>query len=470
MGIRYRFKLKYGKILLAIAMTFISIACSNMFQPYTHVTTNSTPEVSELNIWWEQGYNIEENEAIRNIVNNWQQQTGNRVKLSFFTNNELTAKAQRAVIAGHPPDIMMNPKAERMLYPRLASEGKLEDVSDILKPIQDSYPQNVLQAVTYFNSVDNKRSYYGVPIHQTVLSVFYWQQLLALAGFSSQDIPQDWDGFWQFWQQVQKKLQTEHDKQIYGLGLSLAGDIIADDTHYLFDQILEAYDVHLFNATGELAVARPQVRQGIIKCLNWYAQLYRQGYIPPNAVEWSNVDNNRSLLNQMVLMTPNHTLSIPATVRQDREIYYNQLGITEFPDKPSGQPMRYLVSIGQTVIFKDSRHKSLAKSFLRYFIQPEVTTNYLKATNSRYQPVQKSVWSDAFWQNTSDPYIATFTKILTKGSTRLFDVVQYPAYSQVLADNIWGQALTRVTLNGISPTKAADEAIAKIEKVFREWK
>jgi multiple sugar transport system substrate-binding protein len=470
MGIRYRFKLKYGKILVAIAMTFISIACSNMVQPYTHVTTNSTPKVSELNIWWEQGFNIEEDEAIRTIVNNWQQQTGNRVKLSFFTNDELTAKAERAIAAGHPPDIMMNPKAEKMLYPRLAWEGKLEDVSDILEPIQNSYPQNVLQAVTYSNSVDNKRSYYGVPIYQTILSIFYWQKLLALAGLNSEDIPRNWDGFWQFWQQAQKKLQTEQDKQIYALGLSISGNTVADDTHYLFDQILEAYDVDLFDAAGELAVSRPQIRQGIIQCLKWYAQLYQQGYIPPNAVEWSNADNNRSLLNQMVLMTPNATLSIPATVRQDRETYYNQLGITPFPDKPSGQPMRYLVSIRQTVIFKDSRHKSLAKDFLRYLIQPQVTIEYLKATNSRNQPVQKSVWSNTFWQNTSDPYIATVTKILTKGSTRLSDVVEHPAYSQVLADNIWGQALTRVTVNGISPTKAADEAIAKIEKVFRVWK
>jgi multiple sugar transport system substrate-binding protein len=118
-------------------------------------------------------------------------------------------------------------------------------------------------------------------------------------------------------------------------------------------------------------------------------------------------------------MTPNPTLSIAATVRQDADTYYNQLGIAELPDKPNGESMRYLLSIRQAVIFKNSLHKSLAKKFIRYFIQPQVTIDYLKATNGRGQPVRKSVWSDPFWQNSQDPYIATVTKILTKRQTRL---------------------------------------------------
>ncbi len=253
------------------------------------------------------------------------------------------------------------------------------------------------------------------------------------------------------------------------MGLSLSGDKIADDTHYLFEQILEAYEISLFSDRGELQIDNPEVRQGIIQYFNWYAQLYCQGYIPPDAVQWSNADNNRNLLNRLVLMTPNATLSIPATLRQDSDTYYNQLGIGEFPNKPSGKPMRYLVSIGQAVIFKDSPHKSLAKDFLGYFIQPQVTIDYLKATGSRNQPVQKSVWLDPFWQDTQDPYIATATKILTAGKTRLSYVVDNPAYSQVLAENIWGKALTQITANQVNVEQAADEAIAKIKEIFEQW-
>ncbi len=466
---RYRSRFRYEQIILAIAVTLSSVACSNTSKFAYRPTDELEKDKTELNIWWEQGYNLEEDEAIRKAVNNWQEQTGNKVKLSFFTNDELIGKAERAVRVGNNPDIMMNLKGEKTLYPRLAWEDKLEDVSDILEPIQASYPENILRGVTYYNAREDQRSYYGIPIYQSTLLIFYWQQLLSSVGLNSQDIPQDWAGFWQFWQQAQTQLNNEQNRDIYGLGFSLSGDNAANDTYHLFEQILEAHDINLFNDQGQLNIDQPEIRRGIIDCLNWYSKLYRQSYIPPDAVEWTNVDNNRNLLNQYVLMTPNATLSIPATVIRDQDTYYNQLGITEFPQKPNGESMRYFVFIGQAIIFKNSPHKSIAKDFLRYFIQPQVTTDYLKASNSRNQPVQNAVWADSYWQNSQDPYISTASKILRSQQTRLSYVVEHPAYSQVLAENVWGKALTQVTINQVNSEQAANQAIARIKEIFGNW-
>lgn len=455
-------------IAIAIAIISISTACSNIFPPDPQITNESVIKSNEVNIWWEQGYNLEEDQTLQTVVDNWQNKTGYKAKLSFFTNDELIPKVERAVKANQLPDLMMSFKGNQILYPRLAWQDRLEDVADLIEPIQADYSQKILQAITYSNNRQGKRSYYGVPVHQSIILIFYWQKLLASVGLNPSDIPQNWHDFWQFWQQAQAKLEKQN-LDIYSLGFPLAKDKRADDTHYLFEQILEANNVNLVSDRGELEIDRPKIRQGIIKCLNWYAQLYRQGYIPPNAVNWSNTDNNLNLLNRLVLMTPNATLSIPATVHQDTDTYYNQLGVTGFPRKPNGESMRYLLSIRQAVIFKNSPHKSLAKNFIRYFIQPQVTIDYLKATNGRGQPVRKSVWSDPFWQSSKDPYLATVTKILTQGQTRLSYEVEYPAYSQVLAENIWGQALTQVTAEQIKPDQAADQAIARIKDIFAEW-
>lgn len=463
----YYLKSQRWWILLGTMVMLISVACSHNIKFAPEIA--QTPPKSELNIWWEKGLNFDEDLAIKGIVNDWQNQTGNKVKLSFYTDSDLTAKAERAIKVGMVPDIMMNPQAERVLYPRLAWQGKLEDVGDIIEPMEDVYADNILQGITYYNAQENKRGYYGVPIDQAAIFIYYWQQLVTAVGLESQDIPVDWSGFWQFWQKVQGKLKTEQGQNIHSLGLPVSGNKSAFDTHYLFEQILEAYDVALFDQQGRLAIARPEVRQGIINSLSWYAKLYQQGCIPANAMEWSNADNNRELLNRQVLMTPNGSLSIPATVRQDADTYYNQLGILELPHKPSGEPMRYLIFLRQAVIFQDSAHKSLAKEFLRYFIQPQVTVEYLKATGSRNQPVQNSAWSDPYWQDTQDPYIAMATKILTTGQTRLSYVADHPAYSQVLAENIWGQALAKVTARAVHPQQAADEAIAKITDIFAWW-
>ena len=460
---------RYWLIASAIAIVSIFVACSNNVDLNSEVTQKPVSVKNELNIWWEQGYNLAEDETLRRVVARWQKKTGNKVKLSFFTNDELIAKAERAIRVNRPPDLMMSLKGNRVLYPRLAWEDKLEDVADIIEPVKDDYSKPILQAITYANSYRGKRSYYGVPVHQSTVFIFYWRQLLASVGLNSQDIPQDWDDFWQFWQQVQTKLKQEKNLDIYGLGLTLAEDSRADDTYNLFEQILEANNINLLSDRGELKIDNPKVRQGIIKCLDWYARLYRQGYIPPDAVEWSNADNNRHFLNRSILMTPNNSLSIPATVRQDPNIYYDRLGIMEFPNKPDGKPMRYILNVRQAVIFKDASHRSLAKEFLRYFIQPQVKTNYLKAIGGRHQPVQKSVWQNPFWQDIKDPYIATATKILTQGQTRLPYEVYHPAYSQVLAENVWGKALTQITANKISSKQAADLAIVRIEAIFAQW-
>lgn len=464
-----RLRTKLIAIALATTTTLILIACSNISQSDTSIAQKSVTKTSELTIWWEQGYNLAEDEMIRQIVKDWRLQSNSQVKLMLFTNDELTAKTERADKADRLPDLMMSNKGDYMLYSRLAWQNKLEDVSDLIEPVENSYSSKILRAITYSNQSLGRHSYYGVPLYQSVILIFYWQKLLASADLSFDGIPQDWNGFWEFWQQAQTKIRAKLDSDIYSLGLSLAGDRRADDTHYLFEQILEAYNVSLLSDRQELQVDLPKVRQGIIDCLGWYAKLYQEGYIPPDAVEWSNSDNNLSLLNGEVIMTPNATLSIPATIQNDPDTYNNELGIVQFPRKPDGQQMRYLLSIKQAVIFKDSLHKSAAKDFLRYVIQPQVMTKYLKATNSRNQPVQDSVWSNSYWQNTKDPYVATATQILTSEQTRLSYVVEHPAYSQVLAENVWGQALTKVTAKEVKPEQAASEAISRIKEIFTEW-
>jgi multiple sugar transport system substrate-binding protein len=208
---------------LAIAITLISIACSSIFPPDPQITNESVSKPRELTIWWEQGYNLEEDQALQTVVNNWQKQTGYKAKLSFFTNDELIPKVERAVEANQLPDLMMSSKGNQILYPRLAWQDRLEDVADLIKPIQADYSKEILQAITYSNNHQGKRSYYGVPIHQTTILIFYWQKLLASVGLKSSDIPQNWDDFWQFWQQAQVQLK-EQNLDIYSLGFPLAGD------------------------------------------------------------------------------------------------------------------------------------------------------------------------------------------------------------------------------------------------------
>ena len=455
--------------ILAVASILLIIACNS--EPKLQTTQVDKPrspsEANTLEIWWDKGFTVAEDKALKAVVRQWEKKTNNQVNLVFDTTDELAQKAEKSLQAGNPPDILMSHSAERTLYPRLAWSGKLIDVSNILKPIKNLYPETALEGVYLYNKQKKKRSYYAIPIHQAAGHIFYWKDLVNTTELSDRDIPQDWDGFWQFWQQVQKQLRTKQKSNIYGLGFPLSAE--AGDTYQIFEQILEAYDVQILDAKGRLLVDNPNVRQGIIKSLDWYTKFYKQGYVPTDAISWLNPDNNRSLLNRKVVMTPNFSLSIPAASRQDTDVYNNKLGTIPFPNKPSGEPMPHLVILRQAAIFTDSKNPQLAKDFLSYLLQPQVMNDYLKTSGGRSLPILKPVWSDPYWTNPKDPHLSSAAKTLNETPTRLFYYVRNPAYSVFLEQNIWGKALNRIVVDEISPEQAADEAIAQIKEIFAEW-
>lgn len=458
---------KYRSLAWFFCILLLINGCTKTASLESNSTGLFSPDTNNLNIWWEKGFNLEEDEAFLALVHTWEKQTNQKVKLSFYTISELAEKADRALQGKKIPDILMSQKADLTLYPRLAWQGKLTEVDDLIQPVQNEYTKNALKAATYYNNAENKIGFYGVPLYQTSLHIFYWQKLLASIELESQDIPEDWDGFWQFWQQAQNRLRAKQVNSIYGLGLPLSS--ISTDTFFLFEQILEAHNISLLDSQGKLIIDRPQIRQDLIDCLRWYQKFYQQGYIPLDAVDWVNTDNNRQLLNRVVLMTPNATLSIPASLHQDGDTYYQELGIVNFPRKPNGEPMRYLVSVKQAVILADSPHQQEAKAFIRYLMQPQTIAEYLKASGNRYLPVHQSIWQDPFWQKTQDPYLTAATKVLTQSPNRLISMTQNPAYSQVLQENIWGQAIASILVENITPEEAVDRAITRIKQIFAEW-
>lgn len=466
-------------ISLVLAASLTIIGCSNTQTTKSSLVVDSSATQNSLNIWWDKGFNPEEDEALRQLVRNWENKTSKKINLVFYSTDSLGDKIRRSMKAGNPPDVIMSFKAERSPNSRLAWDNKLVDVSDIVNSVKNKYPKAILQTVNFYNNVEKKRGYYAVPIHQGTMHIQYWRDLLAEVGRSEQDIPKEWHAFWDFWKQVQDDLraknqqnkqssnQSNNQSKIYALGLTLSPE--AGDTYYLFEQILEAYDVEIINPQGELLIDTPKVRQGIIKVLTWYQQFYQQGYIPPTALKWLNPDNNRSILNREIIMTPNATLSIPVAVRQDADIYNNNLATIEFPNKPSGQPMRHLTMAEQAAILSESKNQKLAKEFLKYLVETQVMKDYLTKAGGRNSPVLEPAWEDSFWTNPDDPHISTVTKTFKQGKIRYFYNSQSPAYSRILDKNVWGKALNKVIVDKISPEKAADKAIQEVKLIYEQW-
>ncbi|NET45295.1 ABC transporter substrate-binding protein [Okeania sp. SIO2B3] len=455
---------KLFSVILLFILSLILVTCSvnkpkNSLQP--------EPSEAVLTIWWNRGYYLEQDEALQKVITEWQEKTNNKVELLFFSEDDILQVGIDALAKGKPPDILFSKIAEYTLIPQWASEGKLVDVSDVIKPVNNLYRDTALKSVYLYNNVESKSSYYAVPIMQESVHIHYWHDLISDAGLG-EEIPKQWDDFWQFWQNAQKVLRQQNDSNIYALGLPMSID--ASDTYVIFEQILEANNVQILDKQGKLQVDKPAIRQKIIEILDWYTSFYKNGYVPPNAVNWLNSDNNTNFLNRKTLMTINPTMSIPGSQKEDEEIYLNQIRTIEFPNNPNGDKPRYLVSIKQPIVFTSSAHPKLAKEFLSYLIQPENLGAYIKGSKGRYFPIMPQLWEDPFWHDTKDSHISVASQQFAEGLTHLFNNSINHAYSQVHIENIWSKAIQQIVIEGLSPTEVTDRAIKRIKEIFDGWK
>ncbi|MEO1401303.1 MAG: ABC transporter substrate-binding protein [Cyanobacteria bacterium J06635_1] len=456
---RYRLN-RYG--LLSLLISVLVMSCAPPAQ--TEISTVPAETSQGLTILWDKGYVIEEDEAIEAAVKQWQTDTGEQVNLSFYNSGEIAPKTLRASKAGTPPDILF---AAKSVYPIDEWAGKLADVTDIIEPVAEQFTPSALQAAHIYGAENAERRYYAVPLNQSVIQIHYWKDLLAQAGYTSDDIPRDWHGFWAFWKTAQDNLRDQGIEDVYALGLPLS--IPAKDTYHLFEQALVAYNIRLLDEQGNLLVDQPEVRDGIVKVLGWYSQFYKDGYVPPNVTAWLDPDNNRNLLDRNVLMTPNPTLSIPAAVRNDPDTYQNKLATLPWPDKLDGTPMSHLMETRMAVIFSDSPHQAKAKQFLSYLIQPAVTNEFLKTSYGRFMPPNQGLESDPFWRNPDDPHVSVATRIVLEGQTQPYGNALNPAYGVALEQNIWGDVLHDIVENGTAPEAAADRAINNLKEIFEQW-
>ncbi len=442
--------------------SFLLFSCNS-----GQVNTSLTPvDDNVLNVWWSEGYYPEETEAIQSSIDAWQAENNVDVQITFFSEKDLVQQVENAIKAGNEPDIIYSYSIDLVLLPRLAWEGKLADVSSIIEPIKQYYDPEALKSVDYFNNQTRQRSYYAVPISQQTTHIHYWQDLLAQAGINDEQFPKEWDSFWRLWEVAQTNLIKQNINNIYAIGFPMSA--MATDTFTVFEQFLEAYNVQLLDDEGKLRFDDPQVREGIIKALKAYTGPYLENFVPPNAIEWGDPDNNINFLSNGTLMTANGSLSIPGSQKGDQINYFQRMRTIPWPNKPDNTPMRYVTSVKQIAILAETDRLEEAKSLVGFLVETENLEAYLEGAQGRFLPIMPAIAANEFWSSGKDPHIAV--AITQFDNTRSSYVVLNPAYSEVLAQNVWGEVIHAIATNQITPEKGADQAIKKITDIFSQWK
>ena len=437
----------------ALAATFLSAVSTQAF-------------AQDLVIWWNKSYYPEEDQKFEEIIAEFEKEKGVNVDLSFFANEDVPVKTLAALTAGNPPDLAFGFLFDLQHTSRWAYEGQLEDVSDVIEPMKDRFQDVALESVYLLNGETGERAYYGFPTQQQTAHIHVWESMLQEAGLSVEDIPMTWHEYWAwFCETAQPEVRSATgDRQKYGVGQPMSSS--ASDTIFHFMMFMNAFNGEFVNEQGEVVVDQPENREALIQALESYTMPMREGCNPAGAVNWQDGDNNVNFLNQVTIMTPNPSMSIPASQYTDNPENYNQnIKSIEWPDKPDGEPIVYMTAIKTAVIFKDANNKEGAKEFMKFLYQPDNIGPYLEGSLGRWFPVMPELQNSPYWTQTDDPHRRIHWSQYMERPQNPFPFVYNHRFIQIMAENEIGKAVGRMVLEDVSAEDAADELIARIKEV-----
>jgi multiple sugar transport system substrate-binding protein len=428
-------------------------------------------KAADLVVWWEDDFHQQENDAVAEIIAAFEQDTGKQVELVQLAVGEFIEQAQAAIEARQPPDFLFGLAADR-LVPRWAYEGRLADLESGLHPVIDLFDADALETATLLNGKTGQRGLYALPMGRYSNHLHVWNSLLERAGFTLADIPREWEAFWAFWcDQVQPAVRKATGRDdIWGIGLPMSA--AGTDTQEELFQFQLAYESPWFTRDGRLQVADPAVRAGMIKALDAYTTISRQGCTPPASTTWTNVDNNKAFLAQTVVMTANPTLSIPSALKRERpDDYYKNAATVDWPDGANAQPLVIDGGLVRAVVFKDGRNPALAGDFVSFLVEEGWLAHWLTFAGDRLLPPMRKLIDQPFWLDASDPHrMRSAIQTLTRPQQAADAGVRDNEWrsGQIWQENVWGNAVHRVVTEDVSPEQAVDEAIARIKQILSE--
>jgi multiple sugar transport system substrate-binding protein len=435
------------------------LAAAGLARPYL-----ANAQAKTATVWWTQGFAQEEDIATKKIIAEYEKASGNTIELSIVPYAPERQKIVSAITSGEVPDLITANQAEIVaLY---AWQDKLVDVSDVVATQRAQYSETALLSAHCYNSVTKQRSFYGVPYIGAVLPFHIWKSLVEKSGYKIADIPKTWDAHWDFFKGVQKGLRAQGDRNVYGLGLQVTSNGV--DPNNTFHYFLIAYGGQdILTKDGKLHLDDPKVKEAVNKALTYPTTAYKEGFVPPGAINWNDADDNNAFHAKTIVMDLDGTISTEVAIAKKKE-EYDDIVTLGLPLSNDGKPIPSQLTVTNKLIPKGAKNIEVAKDFLKYFIQPEILNDWLKVGLGRNIPVMPSiVKNDPWWF--ADPHRKAYTEQGVLGATVPAYWAFNPAYAEVQNTEVWGTAWADIIQYGASPDAAAQTAFKKIEAIFAKY-
>src|ERR1700719_3155221 len=405
-------------------------------------------------VWWVQGFAEEEDVAFKKLVADYEKASGNTIDYTLIPFAPHRQKIVSAVTSGVVPDLFPNNPVETLaLY---AWDNKLVDVSDVVETQKSQYTETALLTALCYNSIEKRRSYYAVPFTCAVRPNHVWRPLIEKAGYNIEDAPKTWDAYYDFFKEVHKKLRAQGMRNVYGMGFQL--NTTGNDSNALFDYFLIAYGgKDIVTKDGKLHADDPQVKEAAIKTVTYPTTAYKEGFVPPGAINWNDADDNNAFHAKQIVMDLDGTISTEvAVLSQGKKEDYDDILTMGLALSYDDKPVPSHATNGCGLVPKGAKNVEAAKDFLKYLIQPQVNNELLKTGLGRNLPAMPAIAKNDPWWH-ADPHRAAYTDQGLLGPTLPQFWAYNPAYAQVQNEHIWSIGWVDIMKEGMAPQAAADK-------------
>jgi multiple sugar transport system substrate-binding protein len=419
--------------------------------------------------WWNQGFVPEEDASFRAMVAEFEKQSGNKIDYSLIPTGPLMQKIVSSLTSGDVPDVMSHDTQDATVVPQNAWKDKLVDLSDVVDPLKSQLHPTAYLASHYYNSVSKERGSYQAPFKTATLPFHTWNSLVEKAGLKVADAPKTWDAFWDYFKPVQTKLRSQGLRGVYSLGLQATTNGPADGNN-LFDYFLAAYGGYgIVTSDGKPHLDDAAVKQAVVKTITYITTAFKQGFVPPGALDWGDADDNNAFHAKQIVLDLDGTISTELAMIHDSE-KYNDAVTLGLPNDNSGKPIPSPLTVGGAIIPKGGKNVAVAKEFVQYVIQPKVAAAYLKSGLARWLPaIPGIVKDDPWWTDPKDPHRLAYVTQGVLGETLPRHYAYNPGMSEANAAQIWGTAHASVIRDSVSPEAAAETALKHIGAILAKY-
>src|SRR3984885_3131053 len=154
---------------------------------------------------------------------------------------------------------------------------------------------------------------------------------------------------------------------------------------------------------GKLHTEDPHVREAAIRSVAWLTNAYKDGYVPSEALSWTDADDNNAFHEKLIVMDFDGSLSTELAMIKDKKAYFEQMVTVGLPLANDGTPMPAQIGAGGLFIPKGAKNLEGGKDFARFFLQPEVLDKNLKGGLGRaVSSIPEIVKQDPWWLDPSD--------------------------------------------------------------------